>query len=236
MLVSWPGIETSSPALEGGFLTTRGVLRLHSKKAHTKSMHAGTKGKCSIWWQPDPDLPTGLGESSGQWGQRDVLLVLSGQRPNILLNVLCCRQCSCTAETLSKMSIMLLLRNLVYVCVCVCVCVCMYLLSQVWMIETPWTVAHQAPLSLGSPGKNTGVGCHLLLQGSSQPRGGNCVSCVGRQIYLSIYLSIYLYPSQVSVTIIVIFLVRKVRLEMFCDLMMSQSDYSWPLATQGLGC
>ena len=58
------------------------------------------------------------------------------------------------------------------------------------MIETPWTVAHQAPLSLGSPGKNTGVGCHLLLQGSSQPRGGNCVSCVGRQIYLSIYIYI----------------------------------------------
>ena len=24
--------------------------------------------------------------------------------------------------------------------------------------------AHQAPLSLGSPGKNTGVGCHFLLQ------------------------------------------------------------------------
>ena len=27
---------------------------------------------------------------------------------------------------------------------------------------TPWTVAHQAPLS-SSPGKNTGVGCHALL-------------------------------------------------------------------------
>jgi hypothetical protein len=25
--------------------------------------------------------------------------------------------------------------------------------------------AHQAPLSLGSPGKNTGVGCQALLQG-----------------------------------------------------------------------
>ena len=28
---------------------------------------------------------------------------------------------------------------------------------------TPWTIAHQAPLSMG-PGKNTGVGCHSLLQ------------------------------------------------------------------------
>ena len=30
---------------------------------------------------------------------------------------------------------------------------------------TPWTVAHQAPLFMGFPGKNTWVGCHLLLQG-----------------------------------------------------------------------
>ena len=30
-----------------------------------------------------------------------------------------------------------------------------------------WTVACQAPRSMRSPGKNTGVGCHGLLQGSS---------------------------------------------------------------------
>ena len=30
---------------------------------------------------------------------------------------------------------------------------------------TPWTVAHQTPLSMGIPGENTGVGCHYLLQG-----------------------------------------------------------------------
>ena len=29
---------------------------------------------------------------------------------------------------------------------------------------TPQTAAHQAPPSLGSPGKNTGGGCHFLLQ------------------------------------------------------------------------
>ena len=30
---------------------------------------------------------------------------------------------------------------------------------------TPWTVACQAPLSMGyTPGKNTGVGCHFLFQ------------------------------------------------------------------------
>ena len=32
-------------------------------------------------------------------------------------------------------------------------------------LSTPWAVAHQAPLSMGFPGKNTGVGCHFLLQG-----------------------------------------------------------------------
>ena len=30
------------------------------------------------------------------------------------------------------------------------------------MSVTPWTAVHQAPLC---PGKNTGVGCHFLLQG-----------------------------------------------------------------------
>ena len=31
-------------------------------------------------------------------------------------------------------------------------------------LGTPWTVACQAPLSIDFPGKNTGVGCHFLLQ------------------------------------------------------------------------
>ena len=38
---------------------------------------------------------------------------------------------------------------------------------------TPWTVAHQAPLSMGFPGKNTGVGCHALLQGIFPTQGSN---------------------------------------------------------------
>ena len=36
--------------------------------------------------------------------------------------------------------------------------------SCVQLCATQQTAAHQAPLSLGSPGKNTGVGCHFLLQ------------------------------------------------------------------------
>ena len=35
--------------------------------------------------------------------------------------------------------------------------------SRVRLCATPQTAAHQAPLSLDSPGKNTGVGCHFLL-------------------------------------------------------------------------
>ena len=36
---------------------------------------------------------------------------------------------------------------------------CVWVLSHVQVFATPWTVAHQAPLFLGFPGKNTGVVC-----------------------------------------------------------------------------
>ena len=44
---------------------------------------------------------------------------------------------------------------------------CWALSLSVWLFATPWSAAHQAPLSVhgDSPGKNTGVGCHTLLQG-----------------------------------------------------------------------
>ena len=46
---------------------------------------------------------------------------------------------------------------------------------------TPWT--RLAPLSMGSsPGKNTAVGCHSLLQGSSQTRDGTRVSCTAGRL------------------------------------------------------
>ena len=45
--------------------------------------------------------------------------------------------------------------------------------SRVRLCVTLWTVAHQAPLSRNSPGKNTGVGCHFLLQGTFQTQGSN---------------------------------------------------------------
>ena len=38
---------------------------------------------------------------------------------------------------------------------------------------TLWAITHQAPLSIDSPGKNTGVGCHFLLQGIFPTQGWN---------------------------------------------------------------
>ena len=36
--------------------------------------------------------------------------------------------------------------------------------SRVQLCVTPYTAAHQAPLSQDSPGKNIGMGCYFLLQ------------------------------------------------------------------------
>ena len=38
---------------------------------------------------------------------------------------------------------------------------------------TPWTVAQQAPPSMDPSSKNTGVGCHFLLQGIFPTQGSN---------------------------------------------------------------
>ena len=58
-----------------------------------------------------------------------------------------------------------------------CVCVHAQSLNHVWLSVTPQTVAHQTPLSgtllWDSPGKNTGVGCHFLLQGIFPTQGSN---------------------------------------------------------------
>ena len=50
-------------------------------------------------------------------------------------------------------------------CVCVCLCLCAYTLSRVRLFATPWTVAHQAPLSIGVSRQEYWAGCHFLLQG-----------------------------------------------------------------------
>ena len=52
-------------------------------------------------------------------------------------------------------------------------CVHAQSLSCVQLFATPWTVARQVSLSWDSPGKNTGVGYHFLLQGIFQTQGLN---------------------------------------------------------------
>ena len=51
--------------------------------------------------------------------------------------------------------------------------------NRVQLFVTPWTVAHQAPLSIG---KNTRVGCHSLLQGIFTTHGLNPSLLHWRQI------------------------------------------------------
>ena len=46
-------------------------------------------------------------------------------------------------------------------------------LSHVRLFATPWTVAYQAPLSMGFPSKNTGVAYHAFLQGIFPTQGSN---------------------------------------------------------------
>ena len=50
-------------------------------------------------------------------------------------------------------------------------CACM--LSHTRLSAIPWTMAHQAPLSMGFSRQDTGVGCQALLQGIFLTQGSN---------------------------------------------------------------
>ena len=50
---------------------------------------------------------------------------------------------------------------------------CAQLLNHVQLFATLWTVARQAPLSMGFPRQHTGVGCHVLIQGIIPTQGPN---------------------------------------------------------------
>ena len=55
--------------------------------------------------------------------------------------------------------------------------------SCVQVFATPWTVAHQAHLSIGFSRQKYSWGCHFFLQGISLDQESNHVSCIGRQIF-----------------------------------------------------
>ena len=68
----------------------------------------------------------------------------------------------------------LTLHLLIFMRVCVCVCVCVLNRFRcIWLFVTLWTIAHQAPLSMGSPGMNTKEACHALLQWIFPTQGSN---------------------------------------------------------------
>ena len=50
--------------------------------------------------------------------------------------------------------------------------------SHVQLFATLWTIAHQAPLSMGFSSKNTGVGCHALLQVIFPTQGSKLHLCL----------------------------------------------------------
>ena len=56
-------------------------------------------------------------------------------------------------------------------------------LNRVWL-ATPWTVARQAALSMGSSRREYWRGCHALLQGSSPTQGSNPGSRIAGRCFM----------------------------------------------------
>ena len=71
-------------------------------------------------------------------------------------------------------------------CVCVRVCVCVQSLSHVRLFVTVWTVAHQAPLTLGFPRQEYWSGLPFPPPGDLpdpgiKPAFLTSISCIDRQ-------------------------------------------------------
>ena len=58
-----------------------------------------------------------------------------------------------------------------------CLCMCVKSLQSCPTLCDPMDCSHQAPMSMGSPGKNTGVVAMPSSRGSSRPRDWSCFSC-----------------------------------------------------------
>ena len=75
----------------------------------------------------------------------------------------------------------------IYMCVCVCVCVCacacmLSHLSGVQLFASPWTVAHQATLSMEFPRQEEWVAMPSS-RGSSVPRDRTHISCIAGRYF-----------------------------------------------------
>ena len=63
------------------------------------------------------------------------------------------------------MFILLYISQGYFILVCVCVCVLAQSLSCVWLFVTPWTIARQAPLSIGFPRQEYWSGLPFVTPG-----------------------------------------------------------------------
>ena len=72
-------------------------------------------------------------------------------------------------------------------------CACMLShFSYVQFFVTPWTVAHRLLCPWNSPGKNTVVGCHALLQGIFLTQGWNpCMLYLLHDMWVLYHRAIY---------------------------------------------
>ena len=161
-------------------------------------LKAGREAHDRVWggWMASPTRWTWVWVSSGDcwWTGKPGVLQSMGSRivghnwvTELNWSLLCSPHHSCN-----------LIAVLGGVCVCVCVClqhhaacgvfvpyVCV--LSHVWLFVTPWTVALQAPLSIGFPTQEWWSGLpfpppgHLPVSGT-EPQV-SCISCIGRRVW-----------------------------------------------------
>ena len=106
-----------------------------------------------------PPLPPPVSNSSCLLVQCQPIFQLL-YRTTVLFKVLCCR-------IKNVFLIFLCLFFIYHLCVVLCL---LSHFSRIRLFATPWTIARQAPLSMGFP------------RVSLQPRDQTCVSCIGRWI------------------------------------------------------
>ena len=103
------------------------------------------------------------------WAREDYYLIRATVRDCVCVRV---RRCACM-HVLGVVCVYACagVRACLYQGLCVCVCAragvhaCVCTCSVVSDSVTPWTAAHQAPLSMGFSIRTLEGGCHFLLQG-----------------------------------------------------------------------
>ena len=100
-------------------------------------------------------------------------------------------------------------RDVVKICMCVCLCVCVLFCCLVVSdsFVTPWTIAHQAPLSMGFPRQECWSGLPFPFPGDLPDPGIESVSPAspalagrfftteppGKPVCVCVYVCIYIY-------------------------------------------